>query len=100
MQNRKLPPISIKNNLRLEDQQECLKLTELEGSLISRNIIFQKIHQLSKSRWSALTDKIINVPINEEDILNTVEQLPKTPKEAGLIGVSLKRKLEYKGSYR
>ena len=92
--------MSIRNNLRLNELQECSKLTELEGAVISRNILFQKIHQLPKSRWTALTDKIINVPINEEALLNTVKKLPKTPREAGLIGVSLKRKLEYKNSYR
>ena len=29
-----------------------------------------------------------------------VESLPRTPKEAGLIGVSLKRKLEYKNTHK
>ena len=77
-----------------------MKLTELEGSLIAKNLIFQKIYQLPKSRWTALTDRIINVPVNNEDILNTIESLPRTPKEAGLIGVSLKRKLEYKNIHK
>ena len=95
MKAKKMPPMSVKNKLRLETQDESLKLTELEGSLIAKNLIFQKIYQLPKSRWTALTDKIINVPITNEDILNTVESLPRTPKEAGLIGVALKRKLEY-----
>ena len=63
-------------------------------------MIFQKIYQIPKSRWTALPDRIINVPINNEDILNTVESLPRTPKEAGLIGVSLKRKLEYKNIHK
>ena len=78
------------NKLRLEVQDENLQLTELEGALIAKNLIFQKIYQLPKSRWTALTDRIINVPINDEDILKTVKLLPRTPKEAGLIGVSLK----------
>merc|ERR1712030_246214 len=77
-----------------------LQLTELEGVLIAKNLIFQKIYKLPKSRWTALTDRIINVPINDEDILNTVESLPRTPKEAGLIGVSLKRRLEYKNTHK
>ena len=92
--------MSVTNNLRLDVQNDFLRLTELEGAVISRNILFQKIHQLPKSRWTVLTDKIINVPINEEALLVTVEKLPRTPKEAGLIGVSLKRKLEYKSAYR
>ena len=92
--------MSVKNNLRLEAQDDTLQLTELEGALIAKNLIFQKIYQLPKSRWTALTDRIINVPINDDDILNTVESLPRTPKEAGLIGVSLKRKLEYKNTHK
>ena len=46
-----------------------------------------------------MTDKVINVPINDEDIAKTINMLPRTPKEAGLIGIALKRKLEYKKSH-
>ena len=93
MKHKKLPPLSSKNKLALEKQDENLTLTELEGALIAKNIIFQKIRQLPKSRWTVLTDRIINVPIENKDVLNTIELLPRNPKEAGLIGVSLKRKL-------
>ena len=89
MKKQKIPPMSVTNKLKLAKQDESLNLTELEGSLIAKNLIFQKIYQLPKSRWTALTDRIINVPITNEDILNTVQALPRTPKEAGLIGVSL-----------
>ena len=81
-------------------KNQTLELTELEGALISKNIIFQKIYQLPKSRWTALKDRVINVPINEHSILNTLEQLPRTPQDAGLIGVALKRKKEYKNTHK
>ena len=100
MKAKKMPPMSVKNNLKLESQDESLQLTELEGSLIAKNLIFLKIFQLPKSRWTALTDKIVNVPITNEDINNTLALLPRTPKEAGLIGVTLKRKLEYKNTHK
>ena len=58
-----------------------------------------KIFQLPKSRWTALKDKIVNVPVNDDDIINTVSKLPRTPAEAGLIEVDLKRKKEYKNSH-
>ena len=58
-----------------------------------------KIFQLPKSRWTALKDKIINVPVQEDDIVNTITSLPRTPNEAGLIEVDLKRKVEYKNSH-
>ena len=96
----KIPPMSVKNNLQLELMDKNLQLTELEGSLIAKNLLFLKIFQLPKSRWTALTDKIVNIPITNEDVVNTVDSLPRTPKEAGLIGVALKRKLEYKNTHK
>jgi hypothetical protein len=42
--------------------------------------------------------KSINVPINENSIINTLEQLQRTPQAAGIIGVALRRKIEYKNN--
>ena len=100
MKHKRLPPMSVKNNLQLVHQDESIKLTDLEGDMIAKNIIFQKIHQLPKSRWTSLTDKIVNVPINDSDIIKTVDRLPRTPMEAQLIGVSLKRKKEFKNYHK
>jgi hypothetical protein len=60
-----------------------IKLTELENYLIAQNIIFQKMFQLPKSRWSATKDKLVNIPVSLNDVLNTVSSLPRTPSEAG-----------------
>ena len=76
-----------------------MKLTELESSLIARNIQFQKIHMLPTSRYTANTDKIINVPVPEDSALNTINSLPRTPNEPGLIGVEVKRKLGFKNTH-
>ena len=65
----------------------------------AKNIIFQKFHKKAKSRWSGTHDRLINVPIPEDAILNTVKTLPRTPTEAGIVSVKLKRKLEYKGTH-
>ena len=43
---------------------------------------------------------MITVPVPPETVLNTVNQLPRTPTEAGIIPVKLKRKLEYEGSHK
>ena len=98
-----MPPMSVMNNLQLHDTDEDLKnegndLTELEGSLIAKLIIFQKIFLLPKSRWTALKDRTINVPVQDETINNFVKQLPRLPNEAGLIGLELKRKKNEKCS--
>ena len=93
----KLPPMAVGNRLQLYDSDQMLRdqnlnLTELEAALISRTIIFQKIFQLKVSGWSALSDKVINVPIEEDSVLNTIKQIPRTPDEAGLIGIELRRR--------
>ena len=46
-----------------------------------------------------MKDRVINVPIEDDSIIDTLQQLPRTPKEAGLIGVALKRKKEYKNTH-
>ena len=99
----RMPKLCTKNGLRIDRiEDEDLKLTELENNLIARNIIFQKIHKLPKSRWSGTHDRLINVPVRSDDVLNTVNSLPRTPAEAGIIPivpVNLKRKLEYKTTH-
>ncbi len=85
--------------LKTEQIPECLNLNELECSLIARNIIFLKLFKLPVSRWSAVKDKVINVPVTENDLektLSSITVLPRNRNEAGLIPVQLKRKLSYK----
>ena len=101
----KMPPLCAANGLRLNESENMMKsqdlmLTELEGALIARSIIFMKIFLLPKSRWTAIKDRAINVPIPESSVLNTINMLPRTPKEAGLVAVSLKRKKEFKNSHK
>ena len=77
-----------------------MKLSEIENSLIAQNIIFQKIFLLPKSRMSAVKDRLVNVPVRPNDIINTIQSIPRTPREAGLIQVKLKRKLKYKNYHK
>ena len=67
----KIPPMSNQNNLQLFDieNHEELKLIELENCLIAMNIPFQKICLLPKSRWPAMKDRTVNVPVYEADVL-------------------------------
>ena len=58
-----------------------------------------KIHHLPKSRWGAVKDKTVNIPMYDEDLLktyNTLNALPRSPNNAGIIPVALKRKVSYK----
>ena len=95
----KMPKMCASNSLTVDHFPDNLKLTELENNLIAKIIIFQKLHKKPKSRWSGTHDRLVNVPIGDQDILNTVNNLPRTPSEAGIIIVSLKRKLEYKNTH-
>ena len=49
MKAKRIPPMSTLNNLQLDNLDENMQLTELEGSLIAKNLIFLKIFQLPKS---------------------------------------------------
>ena len=104
LRNNKMPPSCVKNGLEIHETYEELKaedliLTDLEGALIARSILFMKIFQLPTSRWTGMIDKAVNVPIPESSVLNTLEKLPRTPIDAGLISVNLKRKEEYKNTH-
>ena len=101
MHKQKIPPLSVKNGLTIENIPCELDLSELSNVLVAKNIIFLKLFKLPKSRWSALKDKIINVPITDDDILKTLSELtslPRLPDQAGLIPVQLKRKMSYKSA--
>ena len=74
-------------------------LTDLEQSLIARSLIFMKIHKLPKSQMSAVKDRMVYVPIPPDHTLNTMDTVLRTPSEAGIIPVKVKRKMEYKHSY-
>ena len=49
---------------------------------------------------AACKDHLINIPIGSQDVMNTLESMPRTPDEAGLLEVKLKRKLEYKNTHK
>ena len=101
----KLPPTNVLNGLSLKQtdkqiQDDDLMLTELENSLIASRIIFQKVFALPVSRWSAMKERQVNIPITSDKINETLEKLPRTPINAGLIGVELKRQIKSKNNHK
>ena len=103
LKKEKLPPMSHSNRLEMfsiTKEYECLKLTELEQCVIARSLLFMKIHKLPKSRMGAVKDKIVNVPVSEEDVRNTLDVLMRTSNEAGIIAVKIKRKQQYKSAHK
>ena len=96
----KLPSMSRQNGLHLTNIEEGCHLTELENNLIALNINFQYIFCLQKSRWAGTKKQMISVPVAPETVNETVQQLPRIPREAGLIEVKLKRKMIYDGCHK
>ena len=97
LQKGNIPAMAVANGLQLRHPDRPV-LTQLESSLISFNINFQKIVLLPKSRMAAGKGRMISVPIGPEDVMNTIKQMPRLPSEAGLVPIKLKRKKEYKSA--
>ena len=89
-----MPPMSNKIDLQLFDVSNIpdLQLSPLENALIALNISFQMIFQTAKSRWNETKKQLVNIPINEQDVINTLDAMPRTPQQAGVVNVQLKRK--------
>ena len=47
-----------------------------------------------------MKDKVVNIPVYETDILKTLGSLPRTPEEAEIVPVNLKRKIDYKNCHK
>jgi hypothetical protein len=62
------PPLCILNNLNISSMPDEINLNELGQTLIARNLLFLKLVNLPRSRWRALKDKIVNVPITDNDL--------------------------------
>ena len=97
----RMPPMNHNNNLEVFDNTKApqLKLSELEGSCIARDLLFMKIHNLPRSGMKGITDKTVCVPIDSETINTTITSFPRTPSEASLVPVKLKRKQSYKNTH-
>ena len=91
------PCQAVANGLQL-NHPDRPKLTELENNLIAKCINFQKVVLLPRSRMAASKGRMVSIPIQPEDIFNTMKQMPRLPTEAGVVPVMLKRKKIYKGA--
>ena len=96
-----MPPMCHSNDLQTHDFDKTpeLRLSELENSLIALDLLFMKVYQLPRSRMSALKDQVVNIPLTDIDIQNNLALLPRTPDEAAVIPVQLKRKQAFKNIY-
>ena len=95
-----MPAICFKNNLQYTEIPDALNLTNIEKQLIVKSLIFIKIRQLPKTRMLAMNDRVINVPIEDDDIIKHAASLPRTVKNSGMVTVAMKRKLTMKNIHK
>ena len=97
--SKKIPKISVYNGLPLDPIPEELdKVHDVEQQLFARSLLFMKVIKLPKTGMRGIKNKLINVPLQEVDISNTVQSLPRTLEDSAQISFQLKRKLEYANS--
>ena len=77
MRKNKIPAISVKNGLYVENILPELQLTPLENQCIARNIIFMKMKELPKTRMKGMIDRTVLVPIEDTEVMNNVTKLSR-----------------------
>ena len=95
-----MPPICSKNNLELPKIPQCFKeLTNLKKQFIVKNLVFMKIRN-PKTGMEALNDRVINIPIQDDNIAKVVNTLPRSESNSGMVNVKLKRKMKMKNYHK
>lgn len=97
---RKCPKISSMNGLMLDPVPKSLELTELENQMIAKRLLFMKLKKLPKSRMDAMVDRVVNVPLEDEDVVSTINVFPRSLEESAIVALTFKRKLDMKNVYK
>ena len=96
----KLPPKAVANYLEAVPVPEELKMRSyLEEALIARVLLFQKIFSLKSSLMPAMKDRCVVIPLERQEIQDTVESLPRLPKEGQIIDIQWKRRMGQKNAH-
>ena len=96
-----MPSNNYGNGLQLDEiPSDLIDLKELEQQMLSPNLLFMKVTRLPTSLMASLAGRVIRVPLEKEDIRNTIQSLPRTLDDSELLFVKLKRRKRYKGSYK
>ena len=94
LKKEKVPPQCVSNKLEVADVPDELKdLTELEARLLAQQSPFMKILALPRGKQAGIKGAVVNVPVIAEKVCKS---LPRTPSQAGIIPLKLKRKIQYK----
>ena len=97
LKKEKLPPQSVANKLNVYPvPPEINCLTNLEARLLSTRYPFMKLVSLPRGKQPGIRGAVVNVPVSAENVCHL---LPRTPSQAGIIALKLKRKIMYKHHY-
>ena len=103
LKKKKCPKLSIANGMSLDViPEQLLEPSDLEQQLFAMMLVFTKIVQLPNrtgSRMKGFEGKMINVPLEQSDISNSIKSLPRCMDDAAIVPLQLKKKQEYKSAY-
>ena len=99
IRKKSVPLINHSNGLELEKVPEELRVTDLEQQMFAKDLIFMKIRQMPRSGMKLVEAKVVNVPLHDRDIEDTLKVLPRPLNEAEIVEIQLKKKLEMKAIY-
>ena len=101
--NKKMPPISVNNNMNVEKlPSELEDITNIENQLVAIDIPFMKIRKVPKSQMEKMEDRTILVPMEPTDIMDTIKStlLPRSMEESAVISVDFKRMKNLKNIHK
>jgi hypothetical protein len=90
IRQKKMPSNNVSNGLALDPIPPELEVLSIEEATIARNLIFEKLVRLPKTRMSGLIDRVINVPLTIDDVQQTVDMLPISMEDAAIIPLQFK----------
>ena len=96
-----MPPTCAKNGLEIiEPPPELQNLTLIELQLIQKSMPFLKLRERPITQMTSINDRVINIPISDDDLIKNASVLPRPKGELGLIDVKLKRQMKLKTWHR
>merc|ERR1711860_264879 len=97
LRKKTMPPLCFMNGLQACKIPPCLsQLKGLEKQLIKKSLPFIKVRQLAKTQMDIMNDKVVNVPISDEDVVKNVTSLPRTKETNGIVTLKMKRRMKQK----
>ena len=92
LKSKRCPTLSIANGMVLDEiPEELKKATDLEQQLFARMLVFTKIVKMPKNFMPGMTGKMINVPLEQSDISNTMKVLPRCVDDSGIVALQLRK---------